>query len=204
MKPVYITETPGTFRLSFEYNPALIDLVKRIPTRRWDQSEKVWIVSKEGLYPPGCDARWYVEAFAQWAVQRRFCSHVARRSETSDVVYEISPMKEFVGDHYMLLNPYSYQLEGVRYALDNKRCIFGDQPGLGKRQPYSAQIATPQGWRKMGDLKIGDPLFGKDGAVYHVDGIYEHGIQVCIVSPLTMVLAPPPEMSIFGVSGMSI
>lgn len=132
MKPIYITETPGTFRLSFEYNPALIDLVKRIPTRRWDQSERVWIVSKEGLYPPGCDARWYVEAFAQWAVQRNYCSHVARRSETRDVVYEIPPMREFVGDHYMLLNPYSYQLEGVRYALDNKRCIFGDQPGLGK------------------------------------------------------------------------
>lgn len=132
MKPIYITETPGTFRLSFEYNPALIDLVKRIPTRKWDQSEKVWIVSKEGLYPPGCDARWYVEAFAQWAVQRNFCSHIARRSETRDVVYEIPPMREFVGEHYMLLNPYSYQLEGVRYALDNKRCIFGDQPGLGK------------------------------------------------------------------------
>ena len=132
MKPIYITETPGTFRLSFEYNPALIDLVKRIPTRKWDQSEKVWIVSKEGLYPPGCDARWYVEAFAQWAVQKNYCSHVARRGETRDVVYEIPPMKEFVGEHYMLLNPYSYQLEGVRYALDNKRCIFGDQPGLGK------------------------------------------------------------------------
>ncbi len=132
MKPIYITETPGTFRLSFEYNPALIDLVKRIPTRRWDQSEKVWIVSKEGLYPPGCDARWYVEAFAQWAVQKNYCSHVARRGETRDVVYEIPPMKEFVGEHYMLLNPYSYQLEGVRYALDSKRCIFGDQPGLGK------------------------------------------------------------------------
>lgn len=132
MKPVYITETPGTFRLSFEYNPVLIDLVKRIPTRRWDQSEKVWIVSKEGLYPPGCDARWYVEAFAQWAVQKNYCSNVARRSETHDVVYEIPPMREFVGDHYMLLNPYSYQLEGVRYALDHKRCIFGDQPGLGK------------------------------------------------------------------------
>lgn len=132
MKPIYITETPGTFRLSFEYNPALIDLVKRIPTRRWDQSEKVWIVSKEGLYPPGCDARWYVEAFAQWAVQKNYCSHVARRGETRDVVYEIPPMKEFVGEHYMLLNPYSYQLEGVRYAIDSKRCIFGDQPGLGK------------------------------------------------------------------------
>lgn len=132
MKPIYVTETPGTFRLSFEYNPDLVDLVKRIPTRRWDQTEKVWIVSKEGLYPPGYDARWYVETFANWAVQKRYCSNVARRSELHDLVYEIPPMKEFVGDHYMLLEPYSYQLEGVRYALDNKRCIFGDQPGLGK------------------------------------------------------------------------
>ena len=41
-------------------------------------------------------------------------------------------MKNFTGEHYMLLNPYEYQLEGVRYALDHKRCIFGDQPGLGK------------------------------------------------------------------------
>jgi hypothetical protein len=134
MKPIYITETPGTFRLSFDYNPILIDLIKRIPTRRWDNSEKVWVVSKQGLFPPGCDARWYVEAFAQWAVQKNFCSHIARRSETHDVIYEIPPMKEFVGDHYILppYTPYTYQLEGVRYALDNKRCIFGDQPGLGK------------------------------------------------------------------------
>lgn len=134
MKPIYVTETPGTFRLSFEYNPILIDLVKRIPTRRWDNSEKVWVISKKGLYPPGCDARWYVEAFAQWAVQKGYGSHVARRNEAHDVVYEIPPMKEFVGNHYILppYTPYSYQLEGVRYALDNKRCIFGDQPGLGK------------------------------------------------------------------------
>ena len=32
----------------------------------------------------------------------------------------------------MLLDPYQYQLEGVQYALQHKRCIFGDQPGLGK------------------------------------------------------------------------
>lgn len=134
MKPIYITETPNTFRLSFEYNKELVTTIKRVPSGpRWDAQEKEWIVKKESIcYPPGRDARWYVEAFAQWAVQRNYCSHVARRSETRDVVYEIPPMREFVGDHYMLLNPYSYQLEGVRYALDNKRCIFGDQPGLGK------------------------------------------------------------------------
>ena len=41
-------------------------------------------------------------------------------------------MKPFVGEHYMLLQPYEYQLEGVQYAIEHKRCFFGDQPGLGK------------------------------------------------------------------------
>lgn len=134
MKPIYITETPGTFRLSFEYNPKLIEIIKRVPSGpRWDSSDKVWIIKKESiLYPPGRDARWYVEQFAQWAVAYRYCSSISRSSESRDVVYEIPPMKEFTGDHFMLLNPYPYQLEGVRYALDHQRCIFGDQPGLGK------------------------------------------------------------------------
>ena len=134
MKPIYVTETPKTFRLSFEYNPRLIEVVKRIPSRpRWDASEKVWVVVKDSpLYPPGNDAQWYVEAFAQWSVKNRYCTSISRRSETHEVTYEIPPMQPLEGSHYMLLDPYEYQQEGVRYALDHQRCIFGDQPGLGK------------------------------------------------------------------------
>lgn len=134
VKPIYITETPNTFRLSFAYNKEMVTLIKRVPSSpKWDAQEKQWIVKKESVcYPPDRDARWYVEAFAQWAVAKRFATGISRRSENNDVVYEIPPMKEFSGEHYMLLNPYQYQLEGVRYALDHKRCIFGDQPGLGK------------------------------------------------------------------------
>lgn len=134
MRPIYITETPTTFRLSFAYNKEMVTLIKRVPSSpKWDSQEKEWVVKKESVcYPPDRDARWYVEAFAQWAVAKRFATGISRRSENNDVVYEIPPMKEFSGEHYMLLNPYQYQLEGVRYALDHKRCIFGDQPGLGK------------------------------------------------------------------------
>lgn len=134
MRPIYITETPTTFRLSFAYNKEMVTLIKRVPSSpKWDAQEKEWIVKKESVcYPPDRDARWYVEAFAQWAVAKRFVAGISRHSENNDVVYEIPPMKEFSGEHYMLLNPYQYQLEGVRYALDHKRCIFGDQPGLGK------------------------------------------------------------------------
>lgn len=134
MKPIYITETPGTYRLSFEYNPKMIEVLKRIPSHpRFDGKEREWIVVKSStLYPPGYTAQWYVEAFADWAVKYRYCLNISRRSENNDVVYEIPPMKAFTGEHYMLLDPYPYQLEGVRYALEHRRCIFGDQPGLGK------------------------------------------------------------------------
>ena len=134
MKPIYITETPNTFRISFEYNKELVAIIKRVPSGpRWDAQEKEWIVKKESVcYPPGRDARWYVEAFAQWALAKRYCANISRRSESHDVVYEIPQMKDFSGEHYMQLEPYEYQLEGVRYALDHQRCIFGDQPGLGK------------------------------------------------------------------------
>ena len=34
--------------------------------------------------------------------------------------------------HNMLVEPYEYQKEGIAYALEKKRCIMGDEPGLGK------------------------------------------------------------------------
>lgn len=112
----------------------MVEIIKRVPSApKWDGSDRVWVIRKESIcYPQGRDARWYVEAFANWAIQNRYCTHISRNSETHDVVYEIPPLKEFSGEHYMLLNPYQYQLEGVRYALEHQRCIFGDQPGLGK------------------------------------------------------------------------
>lgn len=154
MKPIYVTETPKTYRLSFEYNPDLVKLVKRIPSKpRWDGAEKVWVIIKDSpFYPPGFDAQWYVEAFAQWAVKQRCCTGISRRSETHEITYEIPPMQPLNGEHYMLLNPYPYQQEGVRYALDHQRCIFGDQPGLGKTlQAICAVIKAHKEAQRFGE-----------------------------------------------------
>ncbi len=134
MRPFFVTETPNTFKLQFDYNPKLIDIVKRIPSHpKWDATDKAWIVQKSDVaYPPNRDARWYVEAMAQWSVANRYCSDIKRRTDERDITYELPELSSIDGDHYMLLEPYKYQLEGVQYALQHKRCIFGDQPGLGK------------------------------------------------------------------------
>lgn len=134
MKPIYVTKTPNMYRIQFEYHPKLVEVIKMIPSKpRYDGTDRAWLVSiSNPNYPVGRDAYWYVGRFAQWAVHNRLCSDIRYREVTEDINYDLPVMKPFEGEHYMLLEPYQYQLEGVRYAIDSKRCIFGDQPGLGK------------------------------------------------------------------------
>ncbi len=134
MKPIYVTKTPNLYRIQFEYHPKLVEVIKTIPSKpRYDGTDRAWLVSiNDSRYPFGKDAAWYVERFAQWAVHMQFCSVVKQREVTEDINYDLPNMKPFVGEHYMLLQPYQYQLEGVQYAVEKKRCILGDQPGLDK------------------------------------------------------------------------
>lgn len=134
MKPIYVTKTPNLYRIQFEYHPKLVEVIKTIPSKpRYDGTDRAWLVSiNDSRYPFGKDAAWYVGRFAQWAVHMQFCSVIKQREVTEDINYDLPDMKPFVGEHYMLLQPYQYQLEGVQYAVEKKRCILGDQPGLGK------------------------------------------------------------------------
>lgn len=78
---------------------------------------------------------------------------------------------------HLKVEPYPYQREGITYGLEKKRLIIGDEPGLGKCQSLDSIIKTPVGDVKMGDLKIGSELFGQDGNIYHVTGIYPQGCK---------------------------
>lgn len=53
------------------------------------------------------------------------------------------------------------------------------KPGTGKAEPYSRKIPTPtkNGFTLMGDLKIGDCVFGRDGKPTTITGIFEQGEQ---------------------------
>lgn len=124
MSPFFITETATGLRMYFDYHERLVELVKRIPGRYWCKEERAWIAPKS--------SRWYVDTAAEWAVSKGICSAVKRDREDDDCVGQLEPMRPLQGEHYMRLTPYDYQLQGVRYALEKKRCIFGDQPGLGK------------------------------------------------------------------------
>lgn len=68
-------------------------------------------------------------------------------------------------------------------ARDDGRALFyaGKVNGLlgesesGKAQPYSAPIATPDGWTTMGELVVGSVILGSDGLPQTVTAIHERG-----------------------------
>ena len=45
----------------------------------------------------------------------------------------------------------------------------------GKAQPLDTKIITPDGYKLMGDIKIGDFVIGGDGKPYKVSGVYPQG-----------------------------
>lgn len=53
--------------------------------------------------------------------------------------------------------------------------IVAARPSMGKAQPFDAGVLTPNGFKKMGDLRVGDALASIDGAPSEVVGIYPQG-----------------------------
>ena len=49
--------------------------------------------------------------------------------------------------------------------------------GSGKAQPVDTMIPTPTGWKRMGDLKIGDHVFNENGRIVSVVGVYPQGTK---------------------------
>lgn len=56
-----------------------------------------------------------------------------------------------------------------------KKIAFTGSHGTGKAQPLYSKILTPNGWKIMGDTKIGDKIYGRDGNVYTIVNIFPQG-----------------------------
>lgn len=55
--------------------------------------------------------------------------------------------------------------------------ILSGSRGRGKAQPLDSLVFTEEGYRKMGDIKIGDKVYGDDGKLHHVLGIFPQGAK---------------------------
>ena len=47
--------------------------------------------------------------------------------------------------------------------------------GTGKAEPLWAKVLTPTGWKRMGDIQVGDDVTAGDGSVTQVTGVFPQG-----------------------------
>lgn len=47
--------------------------------------------------------------------------------------------------------------------------------GIGKAQPLYAKVRTPYGWKRIGDLGVGDSVSSPDGTTTIINGVYPQG-----------------------------
>ena len=65
-----------------------------------------------------------------------------------------------------------FQKAGIAWALKRPGALIGDDMGLGKQQPVSEPVLTPEGWRSIGSLSAGDHVIGSDGQATKVLAVY--------------------------------
>ena len=69
---------------------------------------------------------------------------------------------------------YPHQEDAVKFLTSKKKAILADDMGLGKMEPVSSLLPTPSGYKRMGDIKVGDKVFGSDGKEHNVIGVFPH------------------------------
>jgi len=73
------------------------------------------------------------------------------------------------------INLYSYQEKAVTEALNARNGVIVMPCGSGKGLPVDAKICTPTGWKRNGNLQIGDMVVGSNGKATRVTGIFDRG-----------------------------
>jgi len=67
------------------------------------------------------------------------------------------------------------QREAIRLIKENQITFIHGLAGTGKAQPLDSIVYTPDGPRKMGDLKVGDSVCTPNGGISKVSGIFPQG-----------------------------
>lgn len=74
--------------------------------------------------------------------------------------------------------PFDYQViinEYLQSPFPSWRKFVGIPPGKGKSTANNTLIKIPGGWKKMGDIEVGDYVIARDGSHTMVEGVYPQG-----------------------------
>ena len=70
-------------------------------------------------------------------------------------------------------------IQALQDLLDRKikMLVLESPPGIGKALRVSSNVVTPEGYKRIGDIKVGDLVACRDGSFAPVIGVYDQGIK---------------------------
>lgn len=132
MNRINVVEAEDVYEITFQYDPNIIELIKNVPNRRWDSTEKIWTIPKSNL-------GMLINQF-KGSIYERNVNIVSSeninvtpsldvKSKIPDV--DISDFKFRCSDD---CKPYKHQLDFIKYAStkSGKGFLLGDDMRLGK------------------------------------------------------------------------
>ena len=107
------------------------------------------------------------------------CTKDGKRISTHDFVAQLREKEENKKESNFFIAQKGAQEFGLSSDVDI--IVFGGNRGGGKANPYSTPVATPSGFRKMGDLEVGDLIATPYEGVQKVSQIFEQGVNTVYV-----------------------
>ena len=145
--------------VSFPYSMEIVNLIRSLPTRYWDKENTRWEVPFRRL-----DA--LIEMFADKYEVEIICDDPTCFKDKTEI--DIPSGFEFK------TKPFSHQVDGFKFGLNHNRWLLGDEMGLGKALALDTKVFTPNGYKLMRDIQVGDYVFGKNGKPTKVIATYNH------------------------------
>lgn len=95
-------------------------------------------------------------------------------NDTPKFIEKLSQSESYISTGYRWLDA---EFGGGLYKEGKSMYAVAGETNVGKAQPTSLEILTPDGIKKFGDIKVGDLVFGKSGNAIKVTHIHPQGIK---------------------------
>jgi len=191
------------YKVFFDYHKEVVSRIKEINVdwRKWDSVENCWIMNTRGLYELMKRYRKsnkIVFDFGGVEEKHAFIKQIKKIDE--DDARKILELKLLVQkknlwirlkdeldkdfEKYRELTHknlkegtilYPHQIAGTMFIDEVKSVLLALEMGLGKSQDLDSKLLTPNGWIRMGDVKVGDYVIGSNGKSTKVIGVYPQG-----------------------------
>lgn len=141
--------------LSFPYDEQLLGVIRALPSRYWHGETKEWEVPLNKLAE-------LVDSMSNYEIQLTGELNALMEKKVPDIKFDFKTQ------------PFDHQIEGFNYGLTHEKWLLGDSMGLGKALALDTKVFTPNGYKTMRDIKVGDYVFGRNGKPTKVTATYNH------------------------------